>query len=158
MLVSTPDDDLDELLLTGVIEAGELSSVLLEAIEEATGRPFQVAYALAMVAQLQWPMINGLMVQHGFRWDQQPIGAALDAIYQIVVSMLAEEPRKKFLALLDKPPPGHRGERSREKVMTEFETIAGPRPTGGVKSTGAPSDSARPRTRIRPRPPRQPAP
>jgi hypothetical protein len=158
LLTSTPDDDLDELLLTGAIGAKDLSSVLIEVIEEVTGRPFKTAYVLATVAQLQWPMINGTMAQRGFRWDEQPIGAALDAIYQIVVSSLEEKPRKEFLALLDKPLPGRRGKRQREKVVAEFETIAGPRPTTGVKSTGEPSDNARPRTRQRPRLPRQLAP
>jgi hypothetical protein len=158
MVESSPEHDLDEMILAGELSGDDLSQALLDTIESVTGRPAQAAYVLAAVAQLQWPSINGRLAERGFRWDVMPIGAALDAIYAIVVGALEEEPRKRFLALLDRPLPGHKREIDRDKVVSEFEAMAGPKPTGGavaktetpptggVRSSGGPSGSARPRT------------
>ena len=161
-VTSTPDDpnNLDDLLLSVVLEPDELRTVLIDAIEEAAGRSFHASFVLATMANQQWPLINGVLAQRGFRWDEQPLGAALDAIYFVVASRLEKDPLAKFLATLDneslttKKPTV----RQRAKVNSNFSDIAGPRPTTGVRSTGAPSDSARPKTRTRPRPPRPAAP
>lgn len=151
--------DLDERLLAGEVDYSEMAEACRDAVEEAAGRSLHAAVVLALVAEGNWPVVNGALVRRGFRWDQQPLGAALDAIYSVVTETLDKEPREKFLALLDnetltdpkkkrKPP---------ARIVNEFETMAGPKPTTGVKSTGAPSDSGRPKTqpRLRPRP--QPA-
>lgn len=154
LLVST---DLDERLLSGEVEAADLIPALTDAIEEAAGRSLHAAVVLASVAQAQWPVINGQLAQHGFRWDVQPLGAALDAVYSIVTMSLGEKERKEFLAILEnealsggKPSP-----RQQARAADDFESIAGPRPTTGVRSSGGPSGSGRPRTRIRSQPPRQ---
>lgn len=166
LLRSSPDD-LEDQLLSGEISGKELGEVLTEAIEEATGRPAHAAFVLAIVAADQWPMIGGTLAQTGFRWDVQPIGAALDAIHSIVVSSLPEEPRKKFLQYLEDEhlTTGRRRPIDRAKVTAEFETMAGPRPAPAPpgataprppeQSIAGPSGSARPRT---PRPPRPPRP
>lgn len=158
-VTSTPEDlfNLDDLLLEGVFNSAELTEVLMDAIEEAAGRSFHAAFVLATVARSQWSAINGAMVQGGFRWDEQPLGAALDGIYAVVTSRLNEEALKKFLALLENETltTGKRRGRSRERVENEFETLAGPKPTKGAVATGAPSDSGRPKTRPRLRPVRQ---
>lgn len=158
-VVSTPGDplDLDELLLTGEVTQDQLSQVLTDAVEETSGRPLHAALVLASLAAMHWASINGALVLRGFRWDQQPLGAALDAIYAEVTGRLEKKQLDEFLALLEnealtsgKPTP-----RQRAKLVDEFEGMAGPRPTSGVKSTGALSGNARPKTRTRPRPPRQ---
>jgi hypothetical protein len=150
--------DVDELILTGSVSGEDLSEALLDAVEAAAGRPFQAAYVLAQVAAAHWGRIGGRLAQRGFRWDLMPLGAALDAIYAMVVENMKDADLAKFEALLNKPPKLAGGKRRAvdlEKAMDEFESIAGPRPTAGVKSTGAPSDNARPKTQQRRRPPRQ---
>lgn len=158
-VVSTPGDplDLDELLLTGEVNQAQLTQALTDAVEETAGRSLHASIVIAVVAGSNWASVNGALVRRGFRWDQQPLGAALDAIYAEVTGRLKKDELDKFLALLKnealtsgKPSP-----RQRAELVNEFESMAGPRPTTGVKSTGVPSDNARPRTRIRPRPPRQ---
>lgn len=151
-------EDLDELLLSGQIAAGDLGTAVLDAIEAATGRSFHVSFVLVTVAANGWLAIGGALAQTGFRWDIQPIGAALDAIYALAVGLLEDEPRAKFLRLLEDERLTT-GERKvdREKALSEFETMAGPRPAPAPvpgRSTGAPSGSARPRTPRQPRPPR----
>jgi hypothetical protein len=157
-LLTSGSDDLDEMLLAGEITRAELNQALTDAIEQVTGRSFHASFVLATVAASQWPIVNGYLAQRGFRWDVMPIGAALDAIYALVVGNMEKDPREKFLRLLDndaltggKPARG----RNREEVVTEFETLAGPKPTGGLTATGEQSGSARPRTRQRRQPPRQ---
>lgn len=174
LTVSRDGIDLDEMILTGEVSSEELNQAYREAIQEITGRPYQTALVLAAVARSQWPSIGGRMAERGFRWDVMPIGAALDAVYSIVMGSLPEKsedgkrkPREDFLALLDRPLPGQKREVDRERMVSEFEAMAGPRPTGGavaksdkpptsrVRSSAGPSDSARPRIPPRPRRPRQ---
>jgi hypothetical protein len=152
-------NDLDERLLDGELTQAEMIDALREAIEEAAGRSFHATIVLVMVANTQWPIINGQLVQRGFRWEGQPLGAALDAVYAVVTQALDKEPRDKFLAVLENEglTSGKPTKRQREKLTSEFEQMAGPRPTGGVKSTGGPSGSGRPKTQPRLQRPRQPA-
>lgn len=157
---SSPEDpgNLDNLLLSGALSGEDLTEALTDAMEEAAGRSFHAAFVIATVAGTQWAAINGALAQRGFRWDHQPLGAALDALYAAIVVRLDKDPLDKFLALLDNEglTRGRRRVRQRDKVRSQFETMAGPRPTTGVVATGEPSDSERPRTRPRPRP-RRPA-
>lgn len=157
-VVSTPGDpsSLDEMILNEGLSQDDLSGVLTDAVEAAAGRSLHAALVLAIVADSQWASINGALVTRGFRWDQQPLGAALDAIYAEVVSRLEKDNLTKFLALLENEGlTKGRKARASATVVNEFESFAGPRPTSGVKSTGGPSDNARPKTRRRPQPPRQ---
>lgn len=154
-LLTSRSEDLDELLLSGQISGADLNEALRDAVEEATGRQFHAAFVLATVAASQWPIVNGHLAQRGFRWDVMPIGAALDAIYALVVGNMEEGPRVKFLRLLDNDAlTSGKKTRNTEAVVTEFETLAGPKPTGGLTATGEQSGSARPKTRQRRQPPR----
>jgi hypothetical protein len=156
-VVSTPDDpfNLDDLLLEGELSGPDLGEALKDTIEEAAGRSLHAAYVLATVANAHWAAIGGALAQKGFRWDVAPLGAALDAIYATITSGLDEKDLAKFLAVLENEAlTGGKKGRTSERVLNEFEEVAGPRPTAGVKSTGGPSGSARPKTRRRPRPPR----
>lgn len=151
--------DLDERLLAGDLDGGELAEACRDAVEEAAGRSFHSAVVLVMVAEGQWPVINGSLVRRGFRWEDQPLGAALDAIYSVVTEALEKEPLEKFLALLDNETltDPKKKRKAPARIVNEFETMAGPKPTTGVRSTGGPSGSGRPKTQPRLQPPRQPA-
>lgn len=164
LLQSTGEADLDGMLLDGEVDASELLTAATDAIEEATGRSLHVALVLALAADGHWPTIGGHLAQIGFRWDQQSIGAALDAIYAVIIGNLPEDARAKFEAILENETltqPGKKRTPS-QRVMTEFEAMAGPRPAPSPPgqappglSTGAPSGSEPPRTRSQPRQPRQ---
>lgn len=158
---SSPDDptNVDELLLSGALSADELGQALTDAIEEAAGRPFHAALVLATVANTQWTTIGGELARTGFRWDEQPLSAALDAIYGVIVSRLEKDDLNKFLALLENEglTRGRPSGRQRARVEAEFESMAGPKPTTGVVATSERSGSERSRTRLRPRPPHQDA-
>jgi hypothetical protein len=154
-VVSIPTDplNLDDLLLSGELTGEEMTGALKDAVEAAAGRSFHAAVVLASVAGMHWAAINGTMVRRGFRWEGQPLGAALDAIYAEVTSRLDEEALGKFEAVLEDEgltqPGGKR--KASERVVSEFEAMAGPRPTTGVVATGERSGNARPRTRQQPR-------
>lgn len=153
-------DDLDELLLSGRLDGDELGSALTDAIEEVTGRSFHVAVVLATVADQHWPVVGAALARTGFRWDVQPIGAALDLVYATIMEGLKDEDQEKFTQLLENEAltrPGKKRAPS-ERVIKEFEAMAGPRPEPRPlpkRSTGGPSGSARSKTQPRPRPRRQ---
>jgi hypothetical protein len=153
--------DLDSMLLDGQITVTELTEVMMDAVSEATGRTFHAAFVLATVAGMHWPMVGGRLALKGFRWDVAPIGAALDAIYVVIMESFAgdkdgEKARDKFAALLEDDSltrPGKKRAPS-EHVVSEFESMAGPRPDPAPlpgKASAELSANPRPRTRTRPR-------
>jgi hypothetical protein len=159
---SRPDDprNVDDLLLSGEFSAEELTEALTDAVEETAGRSFHAALVLATVANRQWPAVGGALALAGFRWDQQPLSAALDAVYTVIVERLKKDALDQFLALLENESltaTGKRRDRDREKIMSEFEAMAGSRPTTGAVATSERSGSERPRTRPRLQPPRRAA-
>lgn len=145
---SAPDDpdNLDELLLSGRAEADELTQVLTDATEEACGRSLRAASVLVAMADHHWPIIGGALAMAGFRWSEQSIGTALDAVYAAITSRLEGDPLAKFLALLE-----NEDERKARAAM-EFVATAGPRPTSGAVATAERSGDELPRTRPRSRP------
>lgn len=154
---STPgDNDVDSLILSGQLGRDELVEALVTAVEQAAGRSFHAAFVLAQVARVQWASVSGLLAERGFRWDEAPLGAALDAIYAIVVKHLDEQALARFHQLLDNPTImlGKSRRPDRTQAMADFEAMAGPRPAS-VPASAVPSGSARSRTRTRPQPRRQ---
>lgn len=152
--------EVDDLLLDGRISGEELTTALTDAIEAATGRSLHAGYVLATAAVSSWAIIGGSLAQRGFRWDVQPIGAALDAIYSLMVDGLEKDQLEKFLAVLDNESltqPGKKRTVSK-KVVSEFEAMAGtrpaPAPVPGAASAEL-SSGSRPRTRQRRQQPRQ---
>jgi hypothetical protein len=154
------DETLDDVLLSGQVSPEELVETLLVAIEQAAGREFHAAFVLAQVAAVQWAAISGTLAERGFDWETRPLGAALDAIYAILVKSLDKEALARFQSLLDNPTGAlSRRRAGRRKQMAEdFAEIAGPKPQGGVIATAERSGNARPKTRPRPQQPRPPAP
>jgi hypothetical protein len=161
-LVSSPEDpfNVDELLLLGEFTSEEIAESLTDAIEQAAGRSFHVSVVLANTADRNWPVIGGELACRGFRWDVQPIGAALDAIYAVTISGMSKESRDSFEALLANESisqPG-KGRKVSQEAITEFEAMAGPRPTTGARASAEPSGSGPPKTLPRSRPRRRSAP
>lgn len=160
----TSSSDLDEMILDGEVTSAEVTEACVDAIEEATGRSLHVALVLTLATDGNWPTIGGHLAHLGFRWDVQSIGAALDAIYAVIIGNLPEDARAKFEALLENESltqPGKKRTPS-QRVMTEFEAMAGPRPAPSPpgtaqpqQSSAGPSDSAPARSRS-PRQPRHP--
>lgn len=157
LVVSTPDDpaNLDDYLLSGEVDQDELAQALTDALEAAAGRSLHVSIVLATVAEMHWASINGALVRRGFRWEDQPLGAALDAIYAEVAGRLDEEALGKFEALLDDESVTRPGKKrtASQKVRDEFEAMAGPRPTAGAGASAEPSGSERPRSQPQPQRP-----
>lgn len=165
----TEDPELDLMIISGEITPTELAAAIDAAVEQVAGRPVYQATVLAQVAQLQWTVVGGDLARRGFRWDEVPLGAALDAIHVTVLAHLRttanqEEtqaglasPAERFRELMDgEPTPttttksGARTRRRRpdRKAMADFENMAGPKPAP-VRATAAQSGGGRPRTQPR---------
>src|SRR5690606_679962 len=111
----------DEMILGEAVTSEEVGNALTLVIEPATGRSFHASLTLAQVAKLQWPIIGGDWVRRGMRFDQAPIGAALDAIHVTILGLLKPEAAEKFQALLDNEvSPGGRIKPNRAKAMADF--------------------------------------
>lgn len=146
----------DTMLLAGEVSMGDLNEAMTAVIEEVTGRSMHVAVVLATVTNMNWAAIGGAIARRGFLWDERPIGAALDLVYATIMEGLEDKPRDKFLELLDNEALTDPSKRKvpTAKQLSEFETMAGPRPAPAPlpgQASAAPSGSARPRTRTRPR-------
>lgn len=151
---------IDDLVMAGEVTVEQLSEVLDQVVERATGRTTWAALVLAGMAQRWWDRIGGELARSGFRWDQQPIGAALDAVRSVVLSLAKnQESTDRLVSILnsERPLTGSGGRRrpvDRSRALQDFETMAGPRPDRVPAPTSAePSAGAPPRT---PLPPRQP--
>jgi hypothetical protein len=153
-LIPEETGDLEDRLLAGEISGDEMTTALTDALEEVIGRPLRAGVVLAEVARAHWPVVNGRLAQRGFRWDVMPIGAALDAIYAMVMESQDEKGRTQFEAILD--PEAHKQD-VKAKARAAFQDLAGPRPTvrKPLRSSAAPSGDTSPKTPTRRRPPRQ---
>jgi hypothetical protein len=157
-LIEDPDP-LDEMILSGQAEPADLSASVTMAVEQVAGRSVHQALTLARVAHMEWAVVGGELARLGVRWDEIPLGAALDAIHSTVLAHLKPEGQEKFRALLDNEdaPAGDTGPRlrrrpNRDRAMAQFEEMAGPKPAPvPVKATAGQSGGARPRTRQQPR-------
>lgn len=160
------DPDLSDRLLADEIETEEIEQALVELIEEVAGRPFMAAMVTIEVATQHWASVNGQLVRDGVRWDVLPLGAVLDAIHALLLERLGDGKNEKtqrlyrdeYLAALETPLPGQRN----KKALSDFEALAGPRPTAVAaeqqpRSSAAPSEGTRSRIRTPSRPPRRPA-
>jgi hypothetical protein len=158
--IATSDEQgvLEELILDGQISRDEIKDKLVAAVEEATGRSLHVSIVIVTAASANWALINGYLVARGFRWQNQPIAAALDALYVSVMTHLNKEGSEKFTEMLNTDTTGRPTDKRRAEVEAEFASIAGPKPKTGATATAGLSGSARPRTRRQPRLPRQDGP
>jgi hypothetical protein len=129
-LAMIPGEEVEDVLLSQDADLGE---ALVDAIEAAAGRSVNAALLLAAVAESQWPAVNGQLIRDGIRWDVLPLAAVLDAIQSLIMERLPEEERAKFLAALDRPMPSSAARIDHEQAAADFESMAGPRPTGGVR-------------------------
>ena len=166
------DPDLTDRLWQGEIETQDISDATIETIEAAAGRSVTAALLIASIADEHWASINGQLTREGVRWDVLPLGAVLDAIHALLMERFGDSKNEKtgrlvredYLAALEMPLSGT-GSRVSEQAISDFETMAGPRPTrsGGVTappelSSGAPFADTPSRTRTPSRPPRRPGP
>lgn len=155
-MIESSSEDISDALLAGELDGKALTEALADALVEATGRSLHVSFILAAAVNSQWAAIGGHLAERGFRWDVMPIGAALDAAYAVLMDRLDKDSREKFLAVLNNEALTNGGkptEKQRAQVTTEFEAMAGPRPTrGAVRATDEPSGSEQPRTPQRSQP------
>lgn len=145
--------DLEDLLIDGEIESGELESAFRDALEETCGRTLEEAGVIAGMALGMWAWVGGKLSLAGFRWDVMPLGAALDAIHAVLMENLSEDGQKRYEQLLNGAAPK---QLDRAAAISSFEELAGPRPRPApLRSTAAPSGDQPARTRQPSQPPRR---
>lgn len=149
-LVDDPDR-VDRVMVRGDIEPDQIRDAIRSVVEQVSGRDAHTAMVIVQSAALRWEVIGGDLVRSGVRFDQIPLGAALDAIHASIMAHLKPEDREKFQSALRPPEQGDQPSHSeRKRAESQFTEMAGPKPDPApvpAQANDAPSANVRPKTR-----------
>jgi hypothetical protein len=87
----------------------DLEQTILDALTEASGRPWWITIRLCQSLRAHWEFVGGEMASHGFVPYGVPLSFWLDGAYRTMVKLLLEsaEPRNAadWTRALTTPPP-----------------------------------------------------
>ncbi len=106
MLDEEGEERLGEALIEGLVSTDEIRECALEIIGTASGRDHWWTLNLTRSVMEVWTQVYGQLISQGVRFDQLPLGAALDAMYAVVASRMDKERLRSFDADLSRPPAG----------------------------------------------------
>lgn len=98
-------DQLDDLLLSGVVGGDEVASAIRDVITVASGHPWWWTLGLLSLLRSQEYGVQLLGEMVSVDASTCPLGAWLNALYARVVKYMKQEDRTKFDMELDTPPP-----------------------------------------------------
>lgn len=137
-ILDLADEDPSVELLSDGLTVVELGDALRDVVAAVAGRSAQAALSIAVTAAGRWDLIGRHVARTGVRFDQIPIGMALDLLYDSIMQCLDKEQQEQFNRDLEDPA-------TRETGATRFTALAGqPPPTSAAQYAGG-----RPKTRIR---------
>lgn len=96
--------DVDEALIDGEISADEVRDAAVKLLESASGRSAWTTMALVALATRYWGTIGADLMRAMVRFDQIPLGAALDAIYGSLSKGLDDKALKRLNNTLERAP------------------------------------------------------
>lgn len=105
LLELVEDAEIADMLLDGTVGVPELKTALESMLEQGTGRSTWSALLIAGVAAQNWHVVGGDLARRGVRFEEIPIGAALDAFYGSLASAMDEKELVKFNSALDRGAP-----------------------------------------------------
>lgn len=135
------DFDLTSALLhegATVEDVVEQVTILVEAV---AGRALVTALTIAEFARDRWDLIGPDMARIGLRFDQVPLGYALDAIWSTMLRVVDEKAAARFVAEVD------RAESGDEPAKVGVEPPASLRDSPPLPASAEPYVRERPRTR-----------
>lgn len=135
------DFDVDELLIDGDVTVAEVSDALLKVVEAAAGRSTWAAMALIHAATSNWKVVGAEMMRFAPRFDEMPLGSALDMIYATLSRCMDEKSLKKFDIVLANAPEELGGKPTRARASR--------RPVRQLPASAAPYVRERSKTRLR---------
>ena len=107
MLTPEDEEDMVDLILDGAIAAAELERANHDALGVASGWNWWEAERLIVSIAHDWKVVGGVLLQHGIRLADEPLGAVLAATYALATANMNREDRFAFEAALTAPPLGH---------------------------------------------------
>jgi hypothetical protein len=105
--------DLASALLHGGATVEDVVEQLTVLVEAVAGRALVTALTIAEFARDRWDLVGPDMARIGMRFDQVPLGYALDAIWSTLMRVLDEKALKSFVDQVDR---AERGEDERVGV------------------------------------------
>lgn len=97
---------IEDMLLEGVLNLGELKKLSIDILDQVTGRTWYVGLNIAAAAWNSWEIIGGELVFRGVRATDISLAAWLDAVYLIIMRNLDQDKGIIFNAKIQVPPPG----------------------------------------------------
>lgn len=120
MLSDAGEEELEEALMAGQVSEADMREACLEVISMASGRNWWWALNLVQSAATIWLQVYGQLISHGVRFDQLPLGAALDAMYASIAARMDKDQLRSFNSDLSRPPAGHVPELSENEEQESF--------------------------------------
>lgn len=96
----------EDLLIDGTVEMGDLRAALQEAVGVVAGRDWWEAVGLVftVTADVNWARLHGQLVAAGVDAESVPFGAWLDAMTWLATQHMDEKQLGRFLGVLQTPP------------------------------------------------------
>jgi hypothetical protein len=101
-----PDDEIevDEALAWGELSTSDIETAVRDSIEAVAGRPWWEATRLVAAALGEPDVVFGHLVERGFDFERQSLGAFCAAVYAVAVRSMDKKDRLKFDMTLKTPP------------------------------------------------------
>ncbi len=125
----SPDDVLIDLMPDGAkvalrIEPEDVEPLVMELLEEASGRDWWVTLRLVGTIQDQWQILGPEMVLQGADPERLSLAGWLDTMTLVLLRLLPTDSHAMFLSQLEMPPPSIRAEVIEEMEMSRDQFMS----------------------------------
>ena len=93
LLTTDDEEQVIDLVLAGEVTHAELERVNHDALTAASGWNWWEAERLIVSIAYDWKVVGGVLLQHGIRLADEPLGAVLAATYSLATAGLNKEDR-----------------------------------------------------------------
>lgn len=124
LMIGNAEERIEEMLLDGVIDLGDIVTRSRELLAAVAGRPWWEADRLIRSAAESWQVIGGELTRLGVDLGRVSLAAALNAIYVVCVRTMDEKERNRFDIDLRLPPIGVEGVATEEMYDEQAATAA----------------------------------
>lgn len=127
----SPDDVLIDLMPDGakvalLVSPEDIEPLVMELLEEASGRDWWVTLRLVGAIQDQWQVLGAEMILQGVDPERLSLAAWLDTMTLVLLRLLPKDNHAMFLGQLEMPPVTVRAEVMEEMEMSrdQFMSLA----------------------------------
>lgn len=116
--------EVNEMLLSGRVDPGELEQAILDLLEAVSGRRWWITTRLCLSARSNWESIGGELARNGVTPFGVPLSYWLDAAYSTMIDLILKGAKPKLAAewsrALTMPPPSENRDIDEEANANAF--------------------------------------